>query len=90
MPDFSFSSLCGVRILIISKNHLVKSISILRDRIIIYETVAWSEYLWISYEVRKIEASGGNTESLLSLMTQTTLVMILQKTVSMMKRMRKK
>lgn len=88
--DFSFHSFCSVRVPIISKNHLVKPILILRDRIIIYETVAWSEYLWMSYKVRKIEVSSGNTDSLLSLMAQTTLVMILQKNVSMMKRLREK
>lgn len=88
--DVSFYSFCTARVPIISKNQLVKPILILRDGIIIYETVAWSEYLWMSYKVRKIEVSSGNTDSLLSLMTQTTLVMILQKTVSMTKRMREK
>lgn len=87
--DFSYS-FCSVRVLMISKNHLAKSIWILRDRIIIYESVAWHEYLRMSYKVWKIEVSSGNTESLLSRMAQSTLVMILWKSVSKMKRMRKK
>lgn len=44
----------------------------------------------MNYKVWKIEVSRGNIDSLLSLMAQTTLVIILWKTVSVMERMRRK